>query len=138
MSTQRTVRVCVGRLPQTDLSDFWEIGLDVQNPSVPNLPLLTPAAGGFTGNLSVTLGAATLSATGIVDVQGTSAVTLGVVTSSAVGKVDVVGTLASTLGLLTATGQAQVEEQGVLNSILVALTASAAGTIAVFGTLERT
>src|SRR3972149_4996812 len=100
MSTQRTVRVCVGRLPQTDLSDFWEIGLDTQNPSVPNLPLLTPAPGGFTGDLNVTLGAPPLSAAGVVDVQGTSAATLGALTLSGIGKVDIVGTLASTLGLL--------------------------------------
>jgi len=32
-------------LPQTDLSDFWEIGLTIQDPQIPNFPLLTPSGG---------------------------------------------------------------------------------------------
>ena len=35
---------CNGSWILTDHQDFWQIGLTVQNPEIPNYPLETPAA----------------------------------------------------------------------------------------------
>lgn len=42
MSLFRSLRVN-GRWVQTDQQDFWQISTTVQDPSVPNYPLETPA-----------------------------------------------------------------------------------------------
>jgi hypothetical protein len=38
----------LSRILHRPISDFWQIGLTVQDPQIPNLPLETPPAGGLT------------------------------------------------------------------------------------------
>lgn len=46
MSDQRRLGWKSGGLISTPISDFWRISTTVQDPSIPNLPLETPTAGG--------------------------------------------------------------------------------------------
>lgn len=45
MSRWVTLRNNCGRLYRTNLSDFWEISLTIQDPQIPNLPLETAGGG---------------------------------------------------------------------------------------------
>lgn len=96
-------------------------------------------AGPITGSLSVTLGAASISAAGICLIAGAASVTLGAVTLSAAGAVAVKGALSATLGAVTisATGGA-TPIIGSLSATLGAVTVSAAGKAAIAGVLSRT
>lgn len=45
MNDRRRLILLNGRLISTPLTDFWQISQTVQDPSIPNLPLTTPAGG---------------------------------------------------------------------------------------------
>ena len=53
MSQWSTLQFRCGGLVSTAVNDFWQLGLTVQDPSVPNFPLLTPSSGPHTWNVSV-------------------------------------------------------------------------------------
>lgn len=95
----------------------------------------------ITGNASITLGAATLSATGTVAVTGAAAITLGTLTASAAGTVSVTGNASITLGAaaLSATGTVTTPEAtGDADITLDALTLSATGAVDVTGSTDAT
>lgn len=119
------------------------------------------AAAGATGSLAVTLGGATLAATGTTTVvgscaqtlagvalaaQGTttvvgaSAVTLAGVTLAAQGTTTVLGTLATTLGgaTLAASGAVGGDADGSLAVTLAGVTLAAQGTTTIAGTTSTT
>jgi hypothetical protein len=100
-----------------------------------------PAPAPITGNLSQTLGAATLSASGQVSVSGSLSSTLGAATGSAAGSVAVAGSLSSTLGTATLSASGGVQASGSLSSTLSAATLSASGTVGaaeITGNLSQT
>ena len=71
MTQWRTLRNNCGRLYRTNLGDFWQISTTVQDPSVPNMPLETPAApGGYYAILYRWTGAAWVKAKLMVYVGG--------------------------------------------------------------------
>lgn len=74
-------------------------------PFAPIIRKALPAAAGsgVTGDLSVTLAALTLAASGAIAVAGALAVTLGALSLSAAGAIAVVGNAAITLGPLVLT-----------------------------------
>ena len=84
--------------------------------------------------VSLTLGAVTSTATGTVDVVGTSAVTLGAATSTATATVDVFGTLTKTLDTATISSTGTVDIFGIVTPTLGAVTLTATGTVDVVGT----
>lgn len=55
MSDYRRTGRLSGRLITSPITDFWQIARDAQDPSIPNLPLETPAASGpITATASIT------------------------------------------------------------------------------------
>ena len=90
----------------------------------------TPTATNIDGTLTQTLGAATSTAAGTVDVQGTLTKTLGAATSTAAGTVAIAGTASVTLGAATTTATGTVAVAGALSKTLGAATISADGVVA--------
>ncbi len=93
------------------------------------------------GTLSVTLGNATLSSTGVVDVNGTLSKTLDAAALSSTGVVDVNGTLSKTLDDATLVATGTAEQGGVNGEVSQTLgnaTLSSAGVVDVNGTLSKT
>src|SRR3990167_3338105 len=83
----------------------WDVALRDPGTSAWDISL-SAGASEIIGTLSVTLGAATLAGTGVVDVQGTLRTTLGTATLSGIGVIDVQGTLTTKFAdaTLSATG----------------------------------
>jgi hypothetical protein len=98
----------------------------------------TEASSGVSGTLSVTLGAATSSATGTVAVKGTVTKTLAAATLSSAGTIAVKGQLAKTLAGVTLSSAGKVAIKGASTSTLSAVTVSAAGKVAVKGATTST
>jgi hypothetical protein len=100
---------------------------------------VTGGGGAITGTLSVTLGAATLSAAGNLPVAGSSAVTLGAATLAGAGALPEVGTASITLGdvTLAATGGG-VALTGTAAITLGAATLAATGSAPEAGTASIT
>ena len=88
-----------------------------------------PSSGAITGDLSVTLGAATSTAAGTVEVQGALSKTLGAATTTAAGTVAVSGTSSATLSAATSTAAGTVAVTGGLSKTLGASTVTADGTV---------
>ena len=98
----------------------------------------TEASSGVSGSLSVTLGAATSSATGTVAVKGTVTKTLAAATLSSAGTVAVKGQLAKTLAGVTLSSAGKVAIKGASTSTLSAVTVASAGKVAVKGATTST
>ena len=102
----------------------------------------TEASSGVSGSLSVTLGAATSSATGTVAVKGTVTKTLVAATLSSAGTIAVKGQLAKTLAGVTLSSAGKVAIKGASTSTLAAVTLSATGAVsdtpAITGALSAT
>ena len=102
----------------------------------------TEASSGVSGSLSVTLGAATSSATGTVAVKGTVTKTLVAATLSSAGTIAVKGQLAKTLAGVTLASAGKVAIKGATTSTLAAVTLSATGAVsdtpAITGALSAT
>lgn len=64
MSDQRRFLRWSGRLLSQPINDFWQISTTVQDPSIPNLPLETPAAGGSVIGTWTGTGGMTFAGTG--------------------------------------------------------------------------
>ena len=97
----------------------------------------TEASSGITGSLSVTLGAATMSAAGAVGVTGDATPTLAAVTLSSAGNVSVSGQLSQTLSVSLAAAGA-VSISGAASVTLTGLTIGAAGQVSVTGAASNT
>ena len=91
-----------------------------------------------TGSLTATLGAATLSATGALQIAGSATVTLDAATVSATGSLPIIGALTSTLAAATVAGAGSLPITGAATVTLDAATLSATGTIGSFATLAVT
>jgi Concanavalin A-like lectin/glucanases superfamily len=92
----------------------------------------------ITGTLTATLGAATASSTGRVNVRGSGATTLGAATTTSSGSTTVTGSASTPLGAATATATGAVRTTGALASGLGEALAVAAGTVLVVGSLTST
>lgn len=98
----------------------------------------TEASSGVSGTLSVTLGAATISAAGTVAVKGTVTKTLVAATLSSAGTIAVKGASTTTLGAVTTASAGKVAITGAASSTLGAVTVASAGAIAVTGSASST
>lgn len=112
MNDWRRLRWHSGRLYSSPIKDFWSIGLDTKDPSIPNLPLNTPAASGITGVLSVTEDSDTVAATGAAQVKGTASSVEADDTAAATGAVLVSGSAPITEGGDTVAGSGAVLVSG--------------------------
>ncbi len=88
----------------------------------------------ISGEVAITLDAATLSAAGTVasasEISGAAAITLDDLSSSAAGTVDINGAAGISLEAMTGSGAGTVDVQGSASISLDALTCSSAGTVA--------
>jgi hypothetical protein len=103
--------------------------------------VLDAAAGsqtGVTGNLSATLGAVSLAATGSAPISGAAAVTLDALTAAGNGAVSESGALAATLSAVTLNATGTVSAAGTLTATLDPVALSAAGAITASGTFAST
>jgi len=109
-------------------------------PSDPPLVLWKRAlfAPSGSGSLSVTLGAATVSATGTLAISGALTTTLGAATLSATGALPISGAVTSTLDAATLASTGTLPITGAATVTLDAATVSASGTIGSFATLAVT
>ncbi len=96
------------------------------------------ATSGGTGSASITLAAATLAATGALDIAGQTTATLAPATLAATGTVALAGSTAATLANATLTATGAVALSGTASNTLAAATLAATGTVALSGTASIT
>lgn len=82
MGMDRTFRWTSGGLGGNAQRDFWQIGITVQDPQIPNLPLETPWAPGFV-NLAAVLAGATVIEGAVAVARNLAAVIVGTVSVTA-------------------------------------------------------
>lgn len=106
----------------------------------PKKRYFSPAAGGFTGTLAVTLDALTLAGTSTLLIEGDLAETLAALTLAATGTVRIDGELAETLGAVLLSGSGNIGDgfTGSLNEALAALTLAGTSTVRIDGSLNET
>jgi hypothetical protein len=90
------------------------------------------------GTASITLGAATIAATGKLAIKGTLSKTLGTVTISATSKLSIKGSLSKTLGAVTISSAAKLFVRANVNVTLDPMTISATGVLKIHGVLNKT
>lgn len=91
-----------------------------------------------TGDLSATLAAATLSATGTLAISGTASATLAATTVVAAGTIALTGATSATLAAATLASTGTISLSATLTATLGAATLSAASTVALTGALTAT
>lgn len=120
---------------------FWQppSTLDDADPSIPTLPLFSPADDGtITATLSQTLGDVTLTATAKVATAGALAQTLGTLTSTATAKIATSAVLAQTLSDATLAGVMKNGIAAVVTQTLGTATITATAALGIRGTLTQT
>lgn len=102
------------------------------------IALKPPAAAGVTGDLSATLGAATLASTGTLAIAGALSATLGAATLASTSTLGIAGDLSQTLGAATLSATGTLAIDGGVSATLGDATLSATGTLAIAGALSQT
>ena len=120
--------------PRTPLAGFWQppSTLDAADPSIPNLPLESPGAGGgITGTGALVAQSATLAGVGISASRGTGSLVAQAAALTGVGKSASrgIGSLAAQAAVLAGIGKSASRGTG----SLVSQTATIAGTGLVSG-----
>lgn len=118
-----------------DPATRWEL----YEPVMPMWVVGFVAAGGdLEGEAAITLGAVTLSSTGVNSIEGVASVTLDAATLSAAGTLAIDGALAATLGAVTLAAEGTAAIEGVAAITLGAVTLSAAGDTLIEGEADIT
>jgi hypothetical protein len=99
-----------GWLLRDPVAEQWAISLTSRDPSIPGLALESLPASGTTGQVSVTLGGATVAATAGVAVAGVAEIAAGPAVLSATAGVAVAGEMSVTLAGASVAASGTTEE----------------------------
>lgn len=145
MSNYRRLIWISGRLVSTPLIDFWQLTPEVQDPSIPNLPISTPAGGPATivGTLAVTDSADSAVVTGYIAHVGTLSATDGADSAAFSGLIAHTGSLSATDGADTAAFAGLIAHVGALDAADAQDTFAADGVVTpaagvITGTMDAT